>query len=61
MTHEDDNYIGQDLHAISAKVTPLPPEPWKGILPESLCEQIARDYQDINRLSAGAVLPATTL
>ncbi|MBN1853477.1 MAG: sulfotransferase [Pirellulales bacterium] len=56
ITHEDDNYLGADLHSIRSKIAPQPPEPWRGVLPDPVAEAIAREYEDLNRLAAGPVV-----
>ena len=55
VTHEDDNYLGADLHTIRSRVEAAP-EPWKGILPSNLVARIAKEYEDLNRIAAGPVL-----
>lgn len=56
MTHEDDNYLGADLHAIRAKIIPQPPEPWRSVLPDALADAIAEEYADLNQLAEGPVV-----
>jgi sulfotransferase len=60
VTHEDDNYLGADLHTIGSRVASAP-APWKGILPAKLAERIAKEYDDLNRLAAGPVLDGAEL
>jgi len=55
VTQEDDNYLGRDLHGIRPAVTPQSDKPWKGILPEPLCEEIAAQYADLNALAAAGI------
>jgi len=56
ITHEDDNIVGMDLHRIRSKIEPQAEEPWNGVLPESLADELAETYADINRLAAGPVV-----
>lgn len=55
VTQEDDNYVGRDLHAIRPAVAPQADEPWQGILPEPLCEEIDAQYADVNALAAAGI------
>lgn len=58
VTHEDDNYLGADLHTIHSRVEAIE-QPWQGILPAELAKRIAAEYDDLNRLAAGPVLDGT--
>jgi sulfotransferase len=60
ITHEDDNYLGADLHTIRSRVEAAP-KPWQGILPPKLADRIAKEYDDLNRLAAGPVLDGAEL
>lgn len=60
ITHEDDNYLGADLHTIHSRVE-TNPEPWQAILPRKLADRIARDYDDLDRLAAGPVIDGAEL
>ncbi|NIL97337.1 MAG: hypothetical protein GTO53_07045, partial [Planctomycetales bacterium] len=55
VTHEDDNYHGRQLHTIRPKIEAPPAEPWRGILPDSLCKQLEQEYADLNALAAGEI------
>jgi sulfotransferase len=59
VTHEDDNYLGADLHKIRSRVEATA-EPWQGVLPADLVRKIAKEYDDLNRLAAGPVLDGGT-
>ncbi|QDU98730.1 sulfotransferase [Lignipirellula cremea] len=54
-THEDDNFVGQDLHRIRERIEPQAAEPWTGLLSPDLAAEIAEEYADINALAAGPV------
>jgi len=55
-TWEDDRVNGLDLHRIRPRVEPAPLQPWQGVLPDELCDELARSYADINRLAAGPLV-----
>ena len=57
VTEENDTYHGMDLHRIRPKIEPQAGIPWEGILPDSLCNELAQAYADINRL---CVVPQQT-
>ena len=61
VTHEDDNYLGVDLHHIRPKIEPQEKEPWKRVLPAELEKELAEEYADINRLSSGGIVEGVTL
>lgn len=47
ITREDDSEYGVPLHTIRNKVEPPDESPWKGVLPDALCEQLRAQYRDI--------------
>ena len=51
VTFENDVWHGMDLHTIRSKIEPFKDVPWEGILPSDLCENLSRDYQDINKMA----------
>ena len=56
VTHEDDNYNGRKLHTIRPKIETPPAQPWRGILPDPLCEQLEHEFADLNALAAGGIV-----
>jgi sulfotransferase len=60
VTHEDDNYLGADLHTIRSRVE-ASAEPWRGILPAKLADRIHKEYEDLDRLAAGPVVDGADL
>ncbi len=56
VTHEDDNHHGRRLHQIRPQIETPPPQPWQGILPDSLADELAEAYADLNALAAGAIV-----
>jgi sulfotransferase len=60
LTREDDHFHGMKLHTIRSQVEPPRSAPWEGVLPVKLCQQLAADYADINRLAAWEPLTTDT-
>ena len=60
ITHEDDNYLGADLHTIRPRVEATD-QPWRAILPHKLADRIAKEYDDLGRLAAGPVIDGAEL
>lgn len=52
ITREDDHIHGMPLHTIRRRVELPADRPWKGILPDELCDWLASEYADINQLAS---------
>ena len=53
VTWEDDGLYGfTGLHEIRPQVVQYEGEPWKGVLPDKLLNQLSKEYADINKLAA---------
>jgi hypothetical protein len=52
ITQEDDTFHGMPLHTVRSPVEPPEEAPWHNILPAHICEWLATEYADINRLAA---------
>ena len=50
VTHENDDVHGMKLHEIRNEIKPVLPD-WNEILTPQVCEWVARDYADINKLA----------
>ena len=51
VTHENDHIHGMPLHTIRSRVEPPSTVPWDGVLPPAICQRLAHEYADINRIA----------